>query len=69
MNLEQSFNKLINSTYTKYRGCLIEKVGSAYRVLGETFTTIEFAKRRIDESLDTLINKLKQDNNEKASKG
>lgn len=51
MNLAASFQDLMDSIYTRYRGCLIENCGG-YRTGGKTFATMEAAKKSIDESLD-----------------
>lgn len=55
-DLLQSFSKIISETFTKYRGCLIEKSGDRFMQNRTSYPTIEAAKEEIDEKLDELKN-------------
>lgn len=48
-DFEESLKKLMNLTFIKYRGCLIEKKDAGYSVHGVVFTTITEAQQHIDE--------------------
>lgn len=56
---EQSLSSLMESTITRYRGLIIDKVGKEFKVLGHTFSDVWAAKKYVDESYINLKNSIK----------
>lgn len=66
-DIGKAFSKIVQSSFEKYLGCLIEKVKrgdqKTYRWLGKSYDTLEEVKKVIDEGYDELdksINRLKK---------
>lgn len=55
-DIGKAFNKLVGSMFFKYRGCSIEKLPTGYRVFGENHSTIEAAKKAVDQRYITFNN-------------
>lgn len=58
-DLGGSFQKLIDATFTKYCGCLLEKTDNGYKALGKEYRTIDEAKQAIDKAAEHLKNSIK----------
>lgn len=58
-NIGRSFDKLVSHVFIKYSGCLIERTCEGYKAFGETYPTIEEAKKAIDERYILLGNSIK----------
>lgn len=62
-DLGRSWDRLLDSMYTKYKGCLIEhNPGGSFSWRGCVFLTLDAAKREIDKAFPKLnesINRLK----------
>lgn len=55
LNIEKSFAKLMESTYSRHKGYIIEKMGSEYMVMDQRFNTIEDAKKYVDNKLTKKV--------------
>lgn len=59
MNLQTSFDNLIDSTFTRVKGCLIEKTAGGYNYHGRNYATITDVEKAISQSFENLSNSIK----------
>lgn len=62
INYAKSMKKLMDETFVRYSGCLIEKSGSQFKVGERTYPTLEDAKYGIDKTFREWGNQIKQQN-------
>jgi hypothetical protein len=53
-DLGESFDKLVDSMYIKYAGCLIEMTSTHYKWNGKEYYSLDSAKEAIDSAQDQL---------------
>ena len=61
-DLQKSFRKLIDETFIRYNGCLIERTGETYRSGRHTYSSLQEAKEAIDKSFSDWGESIKRDN-------
>jgi hypothetical protein len=63
MNLQTSFDSLIDSTFIRVKGCLVEKTSGGYNYHGRNYATITDAEKAINQSFENLGNSIKPKTN------
>lgn len=58
MNLSVAFRKLVDETFIRYNGCLIERSTGGFMALGKFFPSLTEAKAYIDQSFSNIQNSL-----------
>lgn len=66
-NIAESFRKLVDDTFIKYRGCLIEKRAGQFIALGRVCSTQAEAEQHIDNSFTNLQNTIYNGNKNESS--
>lgn len=59
-DLGQSFRKLVDETFIRVDGCLVERVSSGYKVFGREVKTMEAVKETISQAKNNLNNSIKK---------
>jgi hypothetical protein len=57
VNLSESFSKLMETSYIRYRGCLIEL--PEYKVFGKPYQSLAAAQAQIDNAFSSLKNTIR----------
>lgn len=59
--MKKELKTLISYVYHNYRGCLIRRLGeNRFLAMNEEFTTMEAAKKKIDDSYNNILNSIKK---------
>lgn len=57
--MTQELNTVITETFTTYRGCIIEKTATGFKVLGKEVSTIQEAREAINKAFSNIARSIK----------
>lgn len=59
-NYQKSFERLMDETFIKVNGCLVEKCGSGFIILGKKVSSMAEVKKEIESAKKYLKNSIKK---------
>lgn len=58
-NVLDSFRKLVDDTFIRYNGCIIEKASNGFILWGKFYTDLDAAKKKIDDNIKNIQNSIR----------